>query len=217
MKPKPPPALIVLAHCRPRQHLPALAALYCAFSRTFSVLQPTSTMVRARDTVRHRPALTHQATISSYIPLGSRSIWEGIDPIPQNDGPNPLVAIMYAQECEFISVYTVPELTTDRDAMDYFRAVSAAEEYSERALELTETIIRQNPAHYTVWCVGCPHCRSYNQTDPQGLSPEDTPCSQEGLERGARADERVRAGQLEELPGLVSFGPAHSPLSPQRS
>jgi hypothetical protein len=43
------------------------------------------------------------------------------------------------------------ELMTDRDAMDYFRAVSAAEEYSERALELTETIIRQNPAHYTVW------------------------------------------------------------------
>ena len=39
----------------------------------------------------------------------------------------------------------------DRDAMDYFRAIAAVEERSERALELTETIIRKNPAHYTVW------------------------------------------------------------------
>ena len=39
----------------------------------------------------------------------------------------------------------------DRDAMNYFRAVSAAEEHSERGLELTEMIIRRNPAHYTVW------------------------------------------------------------------
>ena len=39
----------------------------------------------------------------------------------------------------------------DRDAMDFFRAISAAEEHSERALELTEIIIRKNPAHYTVW------------------------------------------------------------------
>ena len=37
--------------------------------------------------------------------------------------------------------------------MDYFRAVSATGEKSERVLELTETIIRMNPAHYTVWCV----------------------------------------------------------------
>ncbi|CAD6571237.1 MAG: CAAX geranylgeranyltransferase alpha subunit [Tremellales sp. Tagirdzhanova-0007] len=40
-----------------------------------------------------------------------------------------------------------------RDAMDYFRAIVAAEEHSERALELTEMIIRKNPAHYTVWRV----------------------------------------------------------------
>lgn len=39
----------------------------------------------------------------------------------------------------------------DRDAMDHFRAISAAGERSERALELTETIIRMNPAHYTIW------------------------------------------------------------------
>lgn len=52
------------------------------------------------------------------------------------------------------------ELTyLDRDAMDYFRAMAAAGEESERVLELTETIIRQNPAHYTVWWVDAAgHC-----------------------------------------------------------
>lgn len=39
----------------------------------------------------------------------------------------------------------------DRDAMDYFRAIAASGEHSERGLDLTETIIRKNPAHYTVW------------------------------------------------------------------
>lgn len=42
----------------------------------------------------------------------------------------------------------------DRDAMDHFRAVMAANEHSERALELTESIIKMNPAHYTIWSVG---------------------------------------------------------------
>ncbi|WWC90667.1 uncharacterized protein L201_005603 [Kwoniella dendrophila CBS 6074] len=74
---------------------------------------------------------------SSYIPLAERNLWHDIKPIPQDDGPNPVVPIMYSEEY--------------RDAMDYFRAVAAAEERSERALELTETIIRLNPAHYTVW------------------------------------------------------------------
>jgi hypothetical protein len=37
--------------------------------------------------------------------------------------------------------------------MDYFRAIAAEREYSERVLELTEEIIRRNPAHYTVWYV----------------------------------------------------------------
>lgn len=77
------------------------------------------------------------AAVSSYIPLKDRNVWADVDPIPQEDGPNPLVMIMYAQEY--------------RDAMDYFRAIVASGEHSERVLELTETIIRRNPAHYTVW------------------------------------------------------------------
>ena len=64
---------------------------------------------------------------------------------------------MYSEECKRCSLDGMPrpyQLThADRDAMDYFRAIVAAEEHSERALELTEMIIRKNPAHYTVWRV----------------------------------------------------------------
>jgi protein farnesyltransferase/geranylgeranyltransferase type-1 subunit alpha len=35
--------------------------------------------------------------------------------------------------------------------MDYFRAVSARCELSERVLALTEDIINMNPGHYTIW------------------------------------------------------------------
>ena len=41
----------------------------------------------------------------------------------------------------------------DKDATDYFRGVMATGERSERVMELTEHLIRMNPAHYTVWSV----------------------------------------------------------------
>lgn len=64
--------------------------------------------------------------------------WADITPIAQNDGgPNPLAAIAYTEEYS--------------EAMGYFRAVTAKNEKSERALELTEHIISMNPAHYTIW------------------------------------------------------------------
>ncbi|KAG8911355.1 CAAX geranylgeranyltransferase alpha subunit [Tulasnella sp. 418] len=40
-----------------------------------------------------------------------------------------------------------------KEAMDYFRAIVKAQEYSPRVLELTEAIVRMNPAHYSVWYV----------------------------------------------------------------
>ena len=43
--------------------------------------------------------------------------------------------------------------TADKDATDYFRGVMATDERSERVLQLTEHIIRMNPAHYTIWFV----------------------------------------------------------------
>ncbi|KAI9739758.1 MAG: CAAX geranylgeranyltransferase alpha subunit [Cirrosporium novae-zelandiae] len=66
------------------------------------------------------------------------SAWEDVIPIPQDDGgPNPLAAIAYTEKYS--------------EATSYLRAVMAANEMSERALELTEDIIKMNPAHYTVW------------------------------------------------------------------
>ncbi|KAF2222138.1 hypothetical protein BDZ85DRAFT_314528 [Elsinoe ampelina] len=68
----------------------------------------------------------------------SDPIWADISPIPQSDGgPNPLAAISYTEGYA--------------EAMSYLRAVMAANEMSERALDLTEDIISLNPAHYTVW------------------------------------------------------------------
>jgi protein farnesyltransferase/geranylgeranyltransferase type-1 subunit alpha len=93
--------------------------------------------------------------MSSYIPLSHREQWADITPIPQDDGPDPLVPIMYSTECELPRWHAAVTLLIrlDRDAMDHFRAISLAKEHSERALELTEAIIRMNPAHYTVWYV----------------------------------------------------------------
>ncbi|KAJ0419329.1 hypothetical protein BJY00DRAFT_165877 [Aspergillus carlsbadensis] len=67
--------------------------------------------------------------------------WASIQPIPLNDGSDagamPLATIAYSDE--YI------------EATSYLRAVMAANEMSERALELTKDIISMNPAHYTVW------------------------------------------------------------------
>ncbi|KAF2090788.1 protein prenylyltransferase [Saccharata proteae CBS 121410] len=64
--------------------------------------------------------------------------WKDVQPIPQDEGgPSPLAAIAYPEDYA--------------EAMSYLRAVMADNEMSERALQLTETIIGANPAHYTVW------------------------------------------------------------------
>ena len=39
----------------------------------------------------------------------------------------------------------------DKDATNYFRGIVKSGEKSERVLELTEAIIRLNPAHYSAW------------------------------------------------------------------
>uniref|UniRef100_A0A7S2R4Z8 Protein farnesyltransferase/geranylgeranyltransferase type-1 subunit alpha n=1 Tax=Rhizochromulina marina TaxID=1034831 RepID=A0A7S2R4Z8_9STRA len=64
-------------------------------------------------------------------------VWEGVVPLAQDDGPEPVVAISYA-----------PEYTK---LMDLFRRVMATNELSARALALTAQIIQWNAAHYTVW------------------------------------------------------------------
>lgn len=64
--------------------------------------------------------------------------WVDVEPLPQDDGgPNALATIAYSEEY--------------RETMEYLRAVMAANEMSQRVLELTAHIISLNPAHYTVW------------------------------------------------------------------
>lgn len=65
-------------------------------------------------------------------------VWNDVVPLPTDEGgPNPLAAIAYSDEYG--------------ETMSYLRAIMAANEYSERALALTEDLIDMNPAHYTVW------------------------------------------------------------------
>ncbi|KAL9251583.1 farnesyltransferase/geranylgeranyltransferase type-1 subunit alpha-like protein [Drosera capensis] len=71
------------------------------------------------------------------IPLSNRPEWSDIVPLPQDDGPNPVVPIAYTDEF--------------RETMSYFRAVYVADEKSPRSLWLTERTIRLNPGNYTVW------------------------------------------------------------------
>lgn len=69
-----------------------------------------------------------------------------------------LVPIMYSEECKqqrrvpsHQGPLADPSTLPDSDAMSYFRAIVTENEKSARVLELTEHIIRLNPAHYTVW------------------------------------------------------------------
>ncbi|EFJ26706.1 hypothetical protein SELMODRAFT_228128 [Selaginella moellendorffii] len=72
-----------------------------------------------------------------WIPLREREEWKDVEPIPQDDGPNPVVPIAYTSQF--------------REVMDYFRAVVARDERSARALNLTGEVIALNPGNYTVW------------------------------------------------------------------
>jgi hypothetical protein len=65
------------------------------------------------------------------------TIFSDVKPIPQDDGPSPVCAIAYPPDFE--------------EAMNYFRALLLAQEYSSRALDLTSICLKFNPANYTVW------------------------------------------------------------------
>ncbi|EAS30248.3 farnesyltransferase alpha subunit [Coccidioides immitis RS] len=83
----------------------------------------------------------------------SSPLWSSLTPIPLDDG-----AKYYAQGSgsgeDGDETYPLATITYTEDyaeATAYLRGVMAANEMSERALELTADVIMLNPAHYTVW------------------------------------------------------------------
>lgn len=70
------------------------------------------------------------------IPFKERPDWADVKPVPQDDGPCPVVPIAYTEDFS--------------ETMDYFRAIYVADERSTRALQLTGEAIQLNPGNYTV-------------------------------------------------------------------
>ncbi|KAJ4495783.1 hypothetical protein C8J55DRAFT_494887 [Lentinula edodes] len=66
-----------------------------------------------------------------------RAEWSDVVPIEQYENTTPLAPIFYKNEY--------------KDATNYFRGIAKTGEKSQRVLELTEHLIRLNPAHYTAW------------------------------------------------------------------
>lgn len=71
-----------------------------------------------------------------WLAFSERPEWSDVEPLPQDDGPHPVVPISYTKQF--------------RESMDYFRAVLAMDERSPRALNLTSEVIGLNSANYTV-------------------------------------------------------------------
>jgi protein farnesyltransferase/geranylgeranyltransferase type-1 subunit alpha len=70
--------------------------------------------------------------------------WKDVVPIPLIDGPP-------GHKDPGPALATIAYSPRYSEATSYLRAVMALNEFSRRALDLTDDIIDMNPAHYTVW------------------------------------------------------------------
>lgn len=86
--------------------------------------------------------------------------WSDVTPIPHEDGHDAMATIAYAAEYAH--------------KMSLLRAVMAADERSERALVLTQDLIEDNPAHYTVWEYRRRILRSLDKKEDQQWLDETT-------------------------------------------
>ncbi|KAF9078821.1 hypothetical protein BDP27DRAFT_1441192 [Rhodocollybia butyracea] len=76
-------------------------------------------------------------SVPEPLRYADRPEWNDVAPVEQYENVNPLAPIFYTNEY--------------KDATDYFRGIIKTGEKSQRVLQLTEHIIRLNPAHYTAW------------------------------------------------------------------
>ncbi|KAJ2890205.1 CAAX geranylgeranyltransferase alpha subunit [Coemansia aciculifera] len=78
-----------------------------------------------------------QEDLPSPLPMSEQEEWSDVVPIPQDDGRHPVCPIAYKDDY--------------REMTDYFRAIMAAGEVSQRAFDLAGRVIDANAAHYTAW------------------------------------------------------------------
>ncbi|KAE8666331.1 Protein farnesyltransferase/geranylgeranyltransferase type-1 subunit alpha [Hibiscus syriacus] len=82
-------------------------------------------------------------------PLSRIAEWRDVTPLPQDDGPNPVVPIAYKEK--FRETILQKKKKEFRKTMNYFRTIYKADERSPRSLRLTRRVIHLNPGNYTVW------------------------------------------------------------------
>lgn len=81
-------------------------------SRRYKILDRSGTTADAREILLFSTLFSFTTLTMSYIPLSQRTQWSDLVPIPQNDGPTPLVPIMYSEECEQTKSATLMQTAT---------------------------------------------------------------------------------------------------------